>query len=133
MSFLFILITAFSYFVNLLLTIRLLKKNYHSVSTLSCFASFSLLVMMKLYNSITVGYYSVKYDKMMSAYMSEFVSFNVLDEDYVKSKELLLDKPKKPEEKVDIEEESKEVDIEDILPTVEEDNNEKEEINEKAP
>ena len=76
---------------------------------------------MKLYNSITVGYYSVKYDKMMSAYMSEFVSFNVLDEDYVKSKELLLDKPEEnkdePEENKD---ESKEVDIEDILPTVRE-------------
>ena len=110
-----ILITVFSYFINLLLTIRLLKKNYHSVSTLSCFASFSLLVMMKLYNSITVGYYSVKYDKMMSAYMSEFVSFNVLDEDYVKSKELLLDRPeenKDESEEVDIENESKEVDIE---------------------
>tara|TARA_B000000437_G_scaffold202896_1_gene167479 strand:+ start:357 stop:1133 length:777 start_codon:yes stop_codon:yes gene_type:complete len=133
-----ILITAFSYFVNILLTIRLLKKNYHSVSTLSCFASFSLLVMMKLYNSITVGYYSVKHDKMMSAYMSEFVSFNVLDEDYVKSKELLLDKPEnkdKPEKKeeddddVEFKDVSEEVDIEDILPTVE--NGEK--VTEKAP
>tara|TARA_Y100000356_G_C11244040_1_gene282766 strand:+ start:34 stop:828 length:795 start_codon:yes stop_codon:yes gene_type:complete len=139
-----ILITAFSYFVNILLTIRLLKKNYHSVSTLSCFASFSLLVMMKLYNSITVGYYSVKHDKMMSAYMSEFVSFNVLDEDYVKSKELLLDKPKcrghphlkKPEKKEEDDDDddefkdvSEEVDIEDILPTVE--NGEK--VTEKAP
>ena len=65
-----------------------MKKNYHSVSTLSCFVSFSLLVMMKLYNSITVGYHSVKSDKMMSAYMSEFVSFNILDKDYVESKSL---------------------------------------------
>ena len=30
---------------------------------------------------------SVKNDKMMSAYMSEFVSFNVLDKDYVEAKE----------------------------------------------
>ena len=30
---------------------------------------------------------SVKNDKMMSAYMSEFVSFNVLDADYLKEKE----------------------------------------------
>ena len=80
-------ITIFLYFVNLCLTIRLLNKNYHSSSTLSCFASFSLLVMMKLYNSFTVSYYSVKSDKMMSAYMSEFVSFNVLDSDYIKEKE----------------------------------------------
>jgi hypothetical protein len=80
-------ITIFLYFVNLCLTIRLLNKNYHSSSTLSCFASFSLLVMMKLYNSFTVSYYSVKSDKMMSAYMSEFVSFNVLDADYINEKE----------------------------------------------
>jgi hypothetical protein len=38
---------------------------------------------MKLYNSLSVAYYSVKDDKMMSAFMSEFVSFNVLDKDYV--------------------------------------------------
>ena len=41
--------------------------------------------MMKLYNSFTVSYYSVKSDKMMSAYMSEFVSYNVLDSDYLES------------------------------------------------
>ena len=79
--------TIFLYFINMCLTIRLLNVNYHSSSTLSCFASFSLLVMMKLYNSFSVSYYSVKSDKMMSAYMSEFVSFNVLDEDYIKKKE----------------------------------------------
>ena len=81
-------ITMFLYFVNLCLTIRLLNINYHSSSTLSCFVSFSLLVMMKLYNSFTVAYNSVKNDKMTSAYMSEFVSFNVLDSDYLKEKEL---------------------------------------------
>lgn len=80
-------VTIFLYFINMCLTIRLLNVNYHSSSTLSCFASFSLLVMMKLYNSFSVSYYSVKSDKMMSAYMSEFVSFNVLDEDYFKKKE----------------------------------------------
>ena len=41
---------------------------------------------MKLYNSLSVGRRSVKDDKMMSAYMSEFVSFNVLDQDYVEEK-----------------------------------------------
>ena len=33
-----------------------------------------------------VAYQSVKNDKMMSAYMSEFVSYNVLDTDYVNEK-----------------------------------------------
>tara|TARA_B100000575_G_C23034746_1_gene595661 strand:+ start:81 stop:341 length:261 start_codon:yes stop_codon:yes gene_type:complete len=41
---------------------------------------------MKLYNSLTVAHQSVKNDKMMSAYMCEFVSFNVLDTDYVQKK-----------------------------------------------
>jgi hypothetical protein len=75
--------TIFSYFINLLLMIKILKDDYHSSTTLSCFMSFSLLVLMKLYNSYTVAKQSVKNDKMMSAYMSEFVSFNVIDSDYL--------------------------------------------------
>ena len=75
------------YGINLGLSAKLVKDGYHSSSTLSCFASFSLLVLMKLYNSLEVARQSVKNDKMMSAYMSEFVSFNVLDKDYVEAKE----------------------------------------------
>ncbi len=75
------------YFLNLVVTIKLLKDGYHSMSTISCFASFVLLVLMKLFNSLTVAYQSVKNDKMMSAYMCEFVSFNVLDKDYVEAKQ----------------------------------------------
>ena len=70
----------------MLLTIKMINDNYHSNSTISCFISFSLLVMMKLYNSLNVGFQSVKTDKMTSAYMSEFVSYNVIDEDYIKDK-----------------------------------------------
>ena len=54
------------------------------MSTISCFISFTLLVLMKLYNSLVVAYESIKNDKMLSAYMMEFVSYNVLDSDYVK-------------------------------------------------
>jgi len=71
------------YAINLGLSAKLVKDGYHSSSTLSCFASFTLLVLMKLYNSLEVAHQSIKNDKMMSAYMSEFVSFNVLDSDYV--------------------------------------------------
>jgi hypothetical protein len=79
-------ITGIFYFINLAATIRMLNSNYHSNSTISCFMSFSLLVLMKLYNSYTVAYQSVKNDKMMSAYMNEFVSYNVIDDDYVQKK-----------------------------------------------
>ena len=74
------------YGINLGLSAKLVKDGYHSSSTISCFASFSLLVLMKLYNSLEVARQSVKNDKMMSAYMSEFVSYNVLDSDYLEDK-----------------------------------------------
>ena len=83
-----LMITSFSYFINIILMINILVKNYHSMSTISCFISFVMLVNMKLYSSLTVGYQSVKNDKMMSAFMNEFVSYNVLDEDYLNSKGL---------------------------------------------
>ena len=74
------------YTINIGMTFKMVSDKYHSISTLSCFASFSLLVYMKLINSFIVAYESIHNDKMMSAYMSEFVSFNILDRDYVKSK-----------------------------------------------
>ena len=79
-------ITSVVYMINMILMINILYQDYHSASTLSCFVSFTLLVTMKLYNSLSVAYYSVKDDKMMSAFMSEFVSFNVLDKDYISEK-----------------------------------------------
>ena len=79
-------ITLIVYCLNLLLMINILINDYHSMSTISTFFSFSLLVQIKLYNSFVIAKESIKNDKMMSAYMSEFVSFNVLDEDYVKAK-----------------------------------------------
>ncbi len=75
------------YTINLGLTGKLVKDGYHSSSTLSCFASFSLLVLMKLYSSLEVARQSVKDDKMTSAFMKEFVSYNVLDADYIEAKE----------------------------------------------
>ena len=85
-------ITAIIYFINVCLMINILLQDYHSMSTISCFISFVLLVQMKLYNSLSTAYHSVKSDKMMSAFMSEFVSYNVLDSDYV-SEHIIENKP----------------------------------------
>ena len=76
-------VTIFFYVINNLLSIRLLKDKYYSSTTFSCFFSFSLLVGMKLFNSYYVAKNSVLYDKMTSAYMTEFVSYNVIDRDYL--------------------------------------------------
>jgi len=78
-------LTVFMNFINIGIVVKILNNNYHSQSTISCFISFTLLILMKLYNSFNVAYQSVKHDKMMSAYMSEFVSYNVLDKDYLES------------------------------------------------
>lgn len=78
-------VTLFMNFINIGIVVKILNNNYHSQSTISCFVSFTLLILMKLYNSFNVAYQSVKHDKMTSAYMSEFVSFNVLDKDYLES------------------------------------------------
>ena len=86
----FLLTTMLAYTVNVGLMIKILYTDYHSSSTISCFLSFILLVMMKLYNSFVVARESVKNDKMMSAYMSEFVSYNVLDSDFIANKNKLL-------------------------------------------
>jgi len=85
-------VTAIIYFVNICLMINILLQDYHSMATISCFISFVLLVQMKLYNSLSIAYQSLKSDKMMSAFMSEFVSYNVLDSDYV-SEHIIENKP----------------------------------------
>lgn len=74
------------YVVNLGLMGKILYDDYHSMSTVSCTASFALLVLMKLYNSLCVANVSIKQDEMRSAYLKEFTSFNVLDVDYVRKK-----------------------------------------------
>jgi len=101
--------TIFMNMINIGFVVKILKTDYHSQSTVSCFISFTLLILMKLYNSFTVAYQSVKNDKMMSAYMSEFVSYNVLDSDY-------LEKHAKP-----IDTEKEKICMEEIIPTIKND------------
>ena len=80
-------VTSVVYMINILLMINILYQDYHSASTLSCFFSFTLLVTMKLYNSLSIAYKSFKDDTMLSAFLTEFVSFNVLDKDYISEKQ----------------------------------------------
>ena len=79
-------VTSVVYLINILLMINVLYQDYHSMSTISCFISFTLLVQMKLYNSLSIAYNSVKNDTMLSAFLTEFVSFNVLDKDYIRDR-----------------------------------------------
>ena len=50
-----VMITASMYFINTLLMVKIVIDEYHSSTTMSCFISFTLLVAMKLYNSMVVA------------------------------------------------------------------------------
>jgi len=76
------------YTINLGITIKVLNDYYYNSATLSCFTSFVLLVLMKLYNSFGVAYQSIKNDKMTSAYINEFVSYNVMDADFLEKRKI---------------------------------------------
>ena len=46
--------TIFMNMANIGLVVKILYNDYHSQSTISCFVSFSLLILMKLYNSFII-------------------------------------------------------------------------------
>lgn len=83
-----LLTTTSFYALNVGVSVKILWDNYHSSSTVTCFLSFTLLVLIKLYNSVVVAYQSVTHDKMMSAYLTEHSSFNALDSDYIRQKNI---------------------------------------------
>ena len=78
--------TSLLYSINLGLTINLLSDNYHSSSTISCFLSFTLLVLMKLYNSLCIARSSIHDETILSAYITEFASYNVLDATFLEDR-----------------------------------------------
>ena len=47
-------VALFMNFINIGIVVKILNNNYHSQSTISCFISFTLLILMKLYNSFNV-------------------------------------------------------------------------------
>ncbi len=82
-------VTIVAYFINLCLMGKILRTNYHSSATISSFFSFTLLVLMKLYNSYIVAKESIQNDKMLSSFLSEFVSYNNLDPNYRSSSRVI--------------------------------------------
>ena len=81
-----LLVTTGLYGVNLGLSYKVLN-DHASSATASTAGSLVLLIVMKLYNSLQCARRSLKEDMISSAYLKEFVTFNVLDEDYLEKKE----------------------------------------------
>ena len=65
-------------------------------ATVTAYMSFVILILMKLYNAISISNISKKKNIALSAYMSELQSYNILDKDYEEGekKERNLDKRK---------------------------------------
>jgi len=75
-------ITLICYFINLILSTIYLYYKYLGLTTLTTYLSFVLLVVMKLYNAYLISADTKSNDRLLSSYMSEYQSFNVIDNDY---------------------------------------------------
>ena len=55
---------------------------------LAPYFSYIVLILMKLYNCYYISSDSIKNDKALSSYMTEFSSFNVIDVDMLSDKDI---------------------------------------------
>ena len=68
-------------FINMVGSGCIIYTNYLDISTITSFVSFTLLLLMKLNTSYTVGKQSYHSSLALSAYLTEPLSFNILDAD----------------------------------------------------
>ena len=73
--------SSFVCFLNLLSSGYIIYPRYLDISTLTSYVSFALLLLMKLSTSYNVGKQSYHSSLALSSYMTEPLSFNVLDID----------------------------------------------------
>ena len=69
--------------INNLASINIINKYNYGTTTLNSYISFELLIMLKLWNSFEVSFYSRRKHRALSAFLREFSSFNVIDQDYL--------------------------------------------------
>ena len=76
--------TSIVYLINIVFSSIIIFKNYAGPQTLSAYISYLILIIMKLYNCYYIA--SMGDLRILSSYMTEFSSFNVMDNDYVQRK-----------------------------------------------
>ena len=88
-------ITFFVYLVNFILSdIVLYDDPTFWKAGLAPYFSYILLILMKLYNCYYISASSMQDDKALSAYMTEFSSFNVIDVDMLEDEDKPLQEEK---------------------------------------
>ena len=85
-------VTSSIYMINLILSSIIIYDNYIGVQAVTSYTSYVALILLKIYNSLFISYTSLKEEKALSGYITEFSSFNVFDEDII-VQEKLKDKP----------------------------------------
>ena len=76
-----VVITSVVFLINNIFAVNILMNKSYGSSSFNTYIGFLLLILLKLKNSIYVSYYSKKNHQAMSSFMTEYSSFNVLDED----------------------------------------------------
>ncbi len=71
------------YSINLIISSVYLFTRSLGLNTLTAYLSFVLLILVKLNNAYLISNDTKQNDRLHSAYMSEFKSFNVIDKDHV--------------------------------------------------
>lgn len=80
--------TFFVYLINFILSnIVLYNDETFWTIGLAPYSSYIILILMKLYNCYYISSHSIDNDKALSAYMTEFSSFNVIDYDMLSDEE----------------------------------------------
>ncbi len=70
--------------VNFIISLICVFFNYADFKSLTSILSFTALTTSKVYNSYYISTNAMKNDIFLSAYMTEYSSFNVMDNDYIK-------------------------------------------------
>jgi len=76
-------LTSSVYMINLILSSIIIYDNYVGIQAVTSYTSYVALILLKIYNSLFISYTSLKGEKALSGYITEFSSFNVFDEDIV--------------------------------------------------
>ena len=76
-------VTMVFYIINLILSSIYIFIRSLGLTTLTSYLSFVLLIVMKLNNAYLISADTKYNDRLLSSYMSEYQSFNVIDKDHV--------------------------------------------------
>lgn len=79
----FVVLTTLLFIVNNLFAISILMDRNYGSSSFNTYLGFLLLILVKLKNSLYISYVSRRNHRAMSSFMTEFSSFNIIDEDVI--------------------------------------------------